>query len=109
MAPRNRTFKHLLYWLFTATRGGSNRGRIMEVILEKPMNTNKLRQTLNLDFRTVKHHLEVLENNDLVTSIGDHYGKMYFASEKLMENIEMFEDVWTGVSEKLKGEGEEEK
>ncbi len=81
----------------------------MEVILEAPMNTNQLRKTLDLDFRTVKHHLGVLENNDIVTSMGDHYGKMYFASEKLMENIELFEDVWTGVSEKLKGEGEEEK
>jgi predicted transcriptional regulator len=108
MAPRNRTFKHLLYWLFTATRGGTNRGRIMEVILEEPMNTNRIRKTLDLDFRTVKHHLEVLENNDLVSSMGNHYGKMYFASEKLMTNIEMFEDVWTGVSLKLRG-GEKEK
>jgi DNA-binding transcriptional ArsR family regulator len=103
MAPRNRTFKHLLYWLFTATRGGTNRGRIMETLLETPMNTNQLRKTLNLDFRTVKHHLEVLENNNLVTSMGDHYGRMYFASEKLMDNFELFEDVWKGVSEKLKG------
>lgn len=107
MAPRNRTFKHLLYWLFTATRGGTNRGRIMESIIEEPMNTNQLRKSLDLDFRTVKHHLEVLENNDLVTAMGNHYGKMYFASEKLMDNIDLFEDVWGGVSDKLKG-GEEE-
>ena len=78
----------------------------MEVILEEPMNTNQLRITLDLDFRTVKHHLEVLESNDLVMSLGDNYGKMYFPSEKLMENIELFEEVWTGVSAKLK-EGEE--
>ena len=81
----------------------------MEVILEAPMNTNQLRKTLDLDFRTVKHHLEVLENNDLITPMGSHYGKMYFASEKLMENMEAFEEVWTGVSDKLKGEGEKEK
>ena len=108
MAPRNRTFKHLLYWLFTATRGGTNRGRIMETLLENPMNTNQLRKTLDLDFRTVKHHLEVLENNDLLTFMGDHYGKMYFASERFMENIELFEEVWSGVSDKLKG-GEDKK
>lgn len=107
MAPRNRTLKHLLYWLFTATRGGTNRGRIMETILETPMNTNQLRKTLDLDFRTVKHHLEVLENNSLVASMGDNYGRMYFPSERLMDNIELFDDVWKGVSEKLKG-GEKE-
>ena len=108
MAPRTRTFKHLLYWLFTATRGGTNRGRIMESLLEEPMNTNQLRKSLDLDFRTVKHHLEVLENNDLVTTMGNHYGRMYFASEKLMDNIELFEEVWGGVSDKLKGGGEKE-
>lgn len=108
MAPPNRTFKHLLYWLFTATRGGTNRGRIMEVILEEPMNTNKLRKTLDLDFRTVKHHLEVMENNNLVSSMGNNYGKMYFASEKLMDNIELFKEVWPGVSDKLKGGEEKE-
>ena len=80
----------------------------METLLENPMNTNQLRKTLELDFRTVKHHLEVLENNDLVTSMGDHYGRMYFASERLMDNIELFAEVWTGVSEKLKGGGEKE-
>lgn len=106
MAPQNRTFKHLMYWLFTATRGGTNRGRIMEIILEEPMNTNQLRIALDLDFRTVKHHLEVLATNDLVMAMGDNYGKMYFPSEKLMENIALFEEVWSGVSERLKGGGE---
>jgi DNA-binding transcriptional ArsR family regulator len=108
MVPPSRTFKHLLYWLFTATRGGTNRGRIIEVLLEEPMNTNQLRQALDLDFRTVKHHLEVLENNDLVSSMGNNYGRMYFTSEKLMNNIELFGEVWKGVSDKLK-EGEDEK
>ncbi len=78
----------------------------MEVLLEEPMNTNKLRKTLDLDFRTVKHHLEIMENNDLVSSMGANYGKMYFASEKLMDNMELFNEVWTGVSEKLKGGGD---
>jgi predicted transcriptional regulator len=80
----------------------------MEVILEEPMNTNKLRKTLDLDFRTVKHHLEVMENNNLVSSMGNNYGKMYFASEKLMDNIELFKEVWPGVSDKLKGGEEKE-
>jgi predicted transcriptional regulator len=42
----------------------------MEALLKEPSNTNQLRKTLNLDFRTVKHHLEVLENNGLVTAMG---------------------------------------
>lgn len=102
MAPPTRTFKHLLLWLFTGTRGGTNRGRIIEALSEIPMNTNQLRKQLNLDFRTVKHHLEVLQDNELTTYTGNNYGRMYFVSQKLEENWADFETIWSRVSEKLK-------
>ena len=70
------------------------------------MNTNQLRIVLDLDYRTVKHHLEVLEDNDLVTSAGNRYGKMYFHSQKLEENMEIFEEVWSRMREKLEREEE---
>jgi len=104
MAPPTRTFKHLHLWLFTGTRGGKNRGRIIEALREEPMNTNQLRIVLDLDYRTVKHHLEVLEDNDLITSAGNRYGKMYFLSQKLEESMEVFEEVWGRMREKLERE-----
>jgi DNA-binding transcriptional ArsR family regulator len=88
-------------WLFSGTRGGTNRGRIIEALREEPMNTNKLRNLLSLDYRTVRHHLEVLEDNGLITSIGNRYGKMYFVSQKLEENMEEFEVIWDKILEKL--------
>ncbi|MFH2110326.1 MAG: winged helix-turn-helix domain-containing protein [Candidatus Bathyarchaeota archaeon] len=106
MAPPTRTFKHLLLWLFTGTRGGTNRGRIIEAIREHPMNTNQLRILLDLDYRTVKHHLDVLEDNDLITSAGNSYGKMYFVSQKLLETMEDFDEIWGGIKEKLERETE---
>jgi len=54
----------------------------------------------------VKHHIEVLEDNDLITSAGNRYGKMYFPSQKLEESMEVFEEVWSRMREKL---SEEEK
>ena len=65
------------------------------------MNTNQLRIALNLDYRTVKHHIEVLEDNDLITSAGNRYGRMYFVSQKLEESMDVFEEVWSGMREKL--------
>ncbi len=59
------------------------------------MNTNQLRIALDLDYKTVGHHLEVLEDNDLITSAGNRYGKMYFVSQKLEESMEVFEEVWS--------------
>lgn len=104
MAPPTRTLKHLLQWLVSGTRGGANRGRIIDAIREEPMNTNQLRIELNLDYRTVKHHLEVLEDNGVVATIGDGYGKMYFISSRLEENMELFDEIW----EKQKGKMEED-
>ena len=65
------------------------------------MNTNLLRIALNLDYRTVKHHIEVLEDNDLITSAGNRYGRMYFVSQKLEESMDVFEEVWSRMREKL--------
>jgi DNA-binding transcriptional ArsR family regulator len=106
MAPPSRTFKHLLLWLFTGTRGGGNRGRIIEALREEPMNTNQLRIQLNLDYRTVKHHLDVLEDNGLITSAGHKYGKMYFLSQRFEENIGEFDAIWEDLKNKIEDEEE---
>jgi len=106
LAPPSRTFKHLLLWLFTGTRGGANRGRIIEAIRDQPMNTNQLRILLDLDYRTVKHHLDVLEDNDLITSMGNSYGKMYFVSQRLLESMGDFDEIWRGVKERLERKNE---
>jgi len=71
------------------------------------MNTNQLRIMLDLDYRTVRHHLEVLEDNDLITSAGNRYGKMYFVSQRLEENMDVFEKVWIRMKEKQDDEEEE--
>ena len=105
MAPPTRTFRHLLMWLFKGTRGGTNRGRIIEALREEPMNTNQLRIALDLDYKTVRHHLEVLEDNDLITPAGNRYGRMYFVSQKLEKSMEVFEEVWSQMKDN-KDEGE---
>jgi len=99
MAPPSRAFKHLLLWLIAGTRGGENRGRIILTLRDEPMNTNQLSNHLNLDYRTVKHHLDVLEENGLVSTIGDGYGKMYYVSSRLEENMELFNDIWEKMEE----------
>jgi len=87
-----KQIKRLLYWLLS-TSGGVNRGRIIELLREKPMNAHEISDALKLDYKTVRHHLRVLEKNNLVTSAGG-YGKMYFISEMLEANMEYFDEIW---------------
>ncbi|MFH0897608.1 MAG: winged helix-turn-helix domain-containing protein [Candidatus Bathyarchaeota archaeon] len=104
MALRDRQLRHLLQWLIVGTRGGANRAQIIKAIREEPRNANQLGGLLGVDYRTIRHHLDVLEKNGLVTSIGDRYGKMYFPSSELEENFGVFEEIWNEFGKKLKSE-----
>jgi predicted transcriptional regulator len=88
-----KAVKRLLWWILVGSSGGLNRGRILNLILEKPCNANELSRVLKLDYKTVRHHLDVLQKNHLIiSSVGD-YGKVYFPSSMLEENIELFKEI----------------
>ncbi len=86
--------KKILWWLLAGTVGGLNRGRIIEMLANKPMNANELSKKLGLDYKTVRHHLKILEKNSLITSIGEGYAKVYFISELLEQNMKYFYEIW---------------
>ena len=86
--------KNVLYWLLANSLGGYNRGRILKELFNKPQNANGLSKNLNLEYKTVRYHLSVLEKNGLITSVGDGYGKTYFPSENLEENKAIFDEIW---------------
>jgi predicted transcriptional regulator len=94
--------KRLLWWLLSGSSGGLNRGRIIEVILNQPRNANEISSLLNLDYKTVRHHLNVLEKNNLITHIGTGYGKMYFLSDLIEENVDYFKEIWGKIGKKNK-------
>ena len=102
MASRNRSYKHLLQWLIAGTRGGINRGRIIYALREKPQNANQLSSLLEVDYRTARHHLDILEENGLIKSMGERYGKIYFISYNLEENFVNFEEIWNEIGKRLK-------
>ena len=96
MAP----IKNVLYWLLANSLGGFNRGRILKELFKKPQNANELSKNLNLEYKTVRYHLKVLEENVLITSVGGGYGKTYFISENLEENKVIFIEIWDEIGKK---------
>lgn len=86
------------------TRGGYNRARLINALIESPRNANQLSQELSLDYSTIRHHLDVLEKNGLVASLGEGYGNLYFPSENLQENVDFFREIWEKIGKTVKSE-----
>lgn len=93
MSASARPFKYLLGWLIVGTRGGLSRAKIIETLKETPQNANQLANLLELDYRTIRHHLQVLEKNRIITSAGEGYGITYFLSPAMEENYGLFEEI----------------
>ena len=85
--------RKVLWWLIGGSRGGRNRVRIIRSLHDKPMNANQLATSLDLDYKTIRHHLEKLEANNVVTASGDEYGKMYFLTEQMKQNLDVLEEI----------------
>jgi len=84
----------LLWQMFAGTRGGYTRGFILKHLMDKPHNANQLSEALNLDYKTTRHHLDVLAKNGIITTEGDKYGKIYFLSKDMVENLDEFNQIW---------------
>jgi len=85
--------KRLLSYLFTGTRGGTNRLRILLLLAERPLNTHQIAKELDLDYNAIQFHTEVLEKNNMILKAGQRYGALYFLSTFLEHNIEAFNEI----------------
>lgn len=94
------SIKNVLYWLIANSLGGANRGRILDELFKKPQNANELSNSLKLEYKTVRYHLKVLDENKLITSVGGGYGKTYFPSDELEQNKSVFNEIWYKIGKK---------
>ncbi len=92
--------KKLLWWLIAGMKGGINRARIIKTLNERPYNANQLSEELDLDYKTVRHHIKVLEQNNIIKSTGEKYGKMYFLTDKMEQNYDIFNEIWEQIGKK---------
>ena len=87
-------FRSLMWYLLRGTRGGPNRLRLLEELSRSPANAHQLSALLNLDYRTVRHHLRLLEQNGAVARpVGDAYAAQYELSPYLSEHFHELREV----------------
>ena len=85
--------KGLFWYLFVGSRGGKNRIRIISQLRNRPSNRYQLSKDLELEYKGIRHHLNTLEKNNLVTKIGEKYGATYFVSQLFEEAEPVFDEI----------------
>jgi DNA-binding transcriptional ArsR family regulator len=92
--------RKLLWWLIAGSTGGPNRAKIIMTLHQRPYNAHQLSDKLKLNYKTIRHHLKVLGENNIITSSGNKYGELYFLSDKMEDNYNTFHDIWAELGEK---------
>jgi PAS domain S-box-containing protein len=82
----NKQWK-LMCYLIKGTRGGKTRALILKHLAERSYNAHQLANVINMDYKTVRHHLEVLLENEMVTRSDCGYSSLYFISNKIQSDL----------------------
>jgi DNA-binding transcriptional ArsR family regulator len=93
--PMDPAFKRVMVYIFVGTRGGYNRVRIVELLKDAPLNPNQISEKLGLDYKTVQHHVKLLEENGvIVPSSKGTYGAMYFLTPYAEKHFDVMKGMW---------------
>ena len=70
------------------------RAKIISLINEMPANANQVSTILDLNYKTVIHHLNVLIKNGLIiTDEKEIYGSTYFLTPLMEQNFQLFKEI----------------
>jgi len=76
--------------VFTGMNGKFTRFKIVQLIKDRPLNTQQISKELNYDYKSIKHSLKVLEQNNLIQRVGTGYGDIFFLTDTLTKNYDYF-------------------
>ena len=87
--------KRVLWYLIAGSRGGTNRARIIKALHDRPYNVNQLSLELDLDYKTIQHHIKVLVDHNIIVNFYEEkkYGAMIFLSNRMEENYPIFLEI----------------
>ncbi len=90
--------RRLLWYLLGGTRGGPNRAEIIKTLQNRPCNANQLAETLRVDYKTIQHHIRILEENGLVSLANKgSYGAVLFLTAKMEEALPILDEIWSRI------------
>lgn len=83
----------VLWQLLASSRGAETRVQILRVLDQRPQNPNELATALDFDYTTVRYHLEILTDNNVLRKSGDDYGAVYLFTDQFVAHRDTFEEI----------------
>jgi predicted ArsR family transcriptional regulator len=83
----------VLWYVLASSRGGPTRTRIVKALDERPRNANELATELDLDYTTVRYHLDVLMDNNVVKRTENEYAAVYLFTDQVKTNWDIVEQI----------------
>ena len=85
--------KKALWYLIAGTRGGENRARIIRELETRPQNANQLAEKLDVEYNTIRHHLDMLLDHTIIEEGDQQYGKLYFLTDQFEQHRDDFKAI----------------
>lgn len=82
--------RRALWFLLGGKRGGENRAKIIWSLKSRPMNMNQLATELELQYKSIQHHMRVLAESSLVAPSGVGYGAVFMLTPWFEGHFESF-------------------
>jgi PAS domain S-box-containing protein len=85
--------KKLLCNLIEGSRGGKTRAKILKNLIGKSYNSNQLAKSLNMDYKTIRHHINVLAKCGIISKNSNGCVTVYSISKSIESD---FNDLYLG-------------
>jgi len=87
----------VLWYVLASSRGGPTRARLLRAIDERPRNANQLAEELGMDYTTIRHHLDVLMENNVVRKTDEDYAAVYLFTDQVKTHRDTLDEVLDAV------------
>lgn len=85
--------RRTLWFLLGGKRGGGNRAKIIWSLHSRPSNVNQLATELDLQYKSVQHHIRILVGSSLLAPSGEGYGATYLLTQWFELHFTQFEQI----------------
>ena len=98
--PNQKALLRIFEFSISGTRGGPVRLEILRLLAKNNMNINQISARLRLDYKTVQHHMRVLEKSGFVGKKMVNNENIYMLSALIRSNNEIMKLIWKDIGKK---------